>query len=275
MNHPPIERQSSILRHIALALTILVLPFSTNTLAGKGGVKGKPGGSGGNSGGPVPPLLEEPPITYQTTELRWHEDEDPNFQGLWVEDVNSQGLVVGWVRRPAEPGTNGFRHAVINLGASGQATDTMIDLNDRFAESLANLNTERHAVDPEERPWRIAYARAINDAGEIACQLIPLDEPMRTSDEPVGDTAPPVTGTHIAESGTVYADSGIFSYMVTADGSQALDEIGTGLFQVSAAQTPGEEEVVLSHYHSDDWYCQIYKPNFGARFLVPLGATKQ
>ncbi len=137
-------------------------------------------GSGGGGGTvtelPVPPVVAAP-VSYQITQLLWEnavEAADPEFQGIYINGVNSRGLVTGHVKRaPAVPDTPGERRGTLNIGSAGEATDTMVDLNALFADALAQLNARRVLQNPAEEPWRIAYGRRINEAGQIACQLLP------------------------------------------------------------------------------------------------------
>lgn len=154
--------------------TVVMLAFAaSNSRAAKPG----PGGGGGTvTELPVPPLVAAP-VSYQITEFLWEnaaEASDPTFQGIYINGVNSRRLVTGSVRRPpAIPDTSGERRGIVNIGTNGEATDTMVDLNAVFAGALAELNSRRASRIPAEEPWRIAYGRRINEAGQIACQLLP------------------------------------------------------------------------------------------------------
>ena len=181
-------------------LLLATLSLCPPVLAKKGGKGG--GGDGGGGGGenPVPPIVTAP-ISYAETHLTWENTADvadPGFQGIWVAGVTSRGIAAGNIKRPplsddipsddvaAErigsinaalvPGTD-----TLARDASGQliATDTMVDLNGVFAAALASLNTTRKVDAPTEKDWRIAYGRRINEAGHLACQLIPFDEARR------------------------------------------------------------------------------------------------
>lgn len=147
-----------------LSLT-LALPGFAAPPEGKGGGKG--GDSGGGGGADT---VLDAPISYTKTELRWFEDRDPNFGGLFVSTVNRDGLTTGWVQRP-----DGFMHGVVNVGLTGEATNTMVDLNEWVATSLAAVASG----------WRIAYVRGINDDGLVGCELIPATEPEKN-----GETVP-------------------------------------------------------------------------------------
>lgn len=160
------------------------------------------GGGGGDPGGGVVenpvPLVVASPVNYDSTELRWPE---VGHQGIWLNSINSQGLAVGFVKRPplegSPEGTPGERRGVINLDpATREATDTMVDLNVLFSASLAVLNAGR-----TDGPWRIAYARAFNEAGLIGCQLIPWDaaRSYNTSEAAAAGVAPVPTLLAVAD----------------------------------------------------------------------------
>lgn len=186
-------------------LICLALPTAT-MLADKGG--GKPGGGGGGASENLIPPVVPAPVSYLSTQLCWEiqsECSDPNFQGIWVNGVNGRGLAVGHVKRPINSNPDmddsvwGERIGTINVdvipGSYGLAldgtgapvaTDTMVDLNGIFSSALTALNSAR-----ADGPWRIAYGREINEAGQIACQLLPVDEP-RSFDTGSGEEPVPV-----------------------------------------------------------------------------------
>ena len=172
-------RHAGILSRPARVLaTSIILLLASATFAKKGG-----GGGGGGDGGTINPVPAEiaPPVSYTVTELRWHEDTDPNFGGIWTAWVNQLGIAAGWVRRPhpTNPEQLGVRTGVINIDiTTGAATDTLVELDLVFSTALAVLNATR-----SDGPWRIAYGRGgITDDGLIGCQLIPANEPRLVED---------------------------------------------------------------------------------------------
>ena len=156
------------------SILLLSVALPMTAAAKKGGNGGGGGGSGGGGENPVPQLVAAP-VDYVETELRWHEDTDPDFGGIFAAWINNQGLAVTWIKRPHPTDVErwGIRVGGINLDlATGETTDTLVDLSEVFGLSVAALNVAR-----TDGPWRIAYGREINDAGLIACQLIPENEP--------------------------------------------------------------------------------------------------
>ena len=169
--------QESPRRTATVGLTATVLLFSS--LALPTALAKKPGGGGGGDDpvtiNPVP-ILVDAPVTFSTTELRWHEDSDPNFGGITFNGINNQGLVVAFIAspHPEDPHLYGRRTGAINLDLdTGSPTAVMVDLNEVFAAGLQQLNLAR--LETEE--WRIAYGRKINNAGLVACHLIPQSAP--------------------------------------------------------------------------------------------------
>lgn len=151
--------------------------------------KGGNGGGGDSPPDPVVPVATSQPVDYISTQLQWEnaaEFSDPDFKGIWVSGVNSQGIVVGHVKRPlnSRPDLDDSvvpeRRAAINVSLQEGAyvvDHTMRDLNSLFASALGDLNSSP----PATGPWRIAYARGFNEAGHILCLLIPNNQ-LRTYD---------------------------------------------------------------------------------------------
>ena len=187
-------------RTATVGLTTTFLLFSglalPSALAKKPG--GKPGG-GGVTVNPVPDVAPTPPVTYTRTEITWPNDIDPTtgkyvagFEGCRILDVNNRGIAVGTVQRPkpvdAPADWLAFAYGVVNVMLDDQnsievdaegrpvASDTWVGLNDLFSVALDYLNTSR-----SDGPWRIRIGWQINDAGLIACELLPADQDRQLS----------------------------------------------------------------------------------------------
>ena len=170
-----------------LAASFVLLATTISTFAKK------PGSGGGGGGGdpdpgitinPVPDLMTTPPVTYTTTELHSSGDLNENgisdeseatFGGIGVVGVNNQGVAAGTIYWPTstDPSSDEKRIGVVRLDPTSSSVTPADAL---FATSLQALNQQRPAT---EEDWRIAYAGRINDAGLIACRLVPFSTSRR------------------------------------------------------------------------------------------------